>query len=536
MSLDVRRDYVPQSPPFEHQWEALEQSISKKAFAFLMDPGLGKTKTTYDTGAILFERGHIRAIFILAPNDVHSQWIDEQLPLHLPHRIRARTLVWRSSNARVLRESKELLKPLPDRLVVVAMNSDAIATKRGKAFAKKLLTTYPTLFVLDESHEFKNPNASRTRAVLHLSHDSFARRILTGTFTDGNPFDIYAQFNFLNPRILDCDSFLAFKRRYAVMEQEFTRIIDKRTGKQRLVQYESVQEYRRLEELNARLAPFVYRRRKEDCADLPPKTYVRVPTHLSEKQKIVYHELLETGLVLLKQSEEGKRGIQVQKLEELTDEDLADRIQSAKDRVSFQIKLTLFLKLQQCVAGYLKTDEGKEIWIDGEDYTKCPRIATTVEYVRSMLASTRGKIIVWCNFRRPLRALSDVLHEQDVGHVMIDGTVTGAVRTEAIRVFKDSSSDIRVMLAHPKTMGTGQNLAVAQTVIYYTRSLSFIQRRQSEDRVHRIGQTGSVIIADMMATDAPSDCIELALLKEKEAMADRLQTFNSERLAEMLTL
>lgn len=93
-----------------------------------------------------------------------------------------------------------------------------------------------------------------------------------------------------------------------------------------------------------------------------------------------------------------------------------------------------------------------------------------------------------------------------------------------------------MLLAHPKTMGTGQNLAVAQTVVYYTRSLSFIQRRQSEDRVHRIGQTGSVIIADMMATDAPSDRIELSLLKEKEAMADKLQTFNSDRLAEMLTL
>ena len=38
MTLDVRRDYIPQSPPFEHQLEALEQSIAKKAFALLMDP------------------------------------------------------------------------------------------------------------------------------------------------------------------------------------------------------------------------------------------------------------------------------------------------------------------------------------------------------------------------------------------------------------------------------------------------------------------------------------------------------------------
>ena len=468
---------------------------------------------------------------------MHSRWIDEQLPLHLPQRIRARTLIWHSSNARVLRESKELLKPLPDRLCIVAMNSDAIATKRGKAFAKKFLITYPSLFVLDESHEFKNPNASRTRAVLALSHDSFARRILTGTFTDGNPFDIYAQFNFLNPRILDCDSFLAFKRRYAVMQKEFTHIRDKRTGKTKLVEYESVQEYRRFEELNARLAPFVYRRRKEDCADLPPKTYVRIPTHLSIKQQIVYHELLETGLVLLKQCEEGKRGIVVQKIEELADEDLADRIQSAKDRVSFQIKLTLFLKLQQCVAGYLKTDEGKEIWIDGEaDYAKCPRIATVVDYVQAMLASTRGKIIVWANFRYAMFALRCAFGQAGIKNVIIHGGVTGEARSDSIRIFKDADSETRVLLAHPKTMGTGQNLAVAQTVVYYTRSLSFIQRRQSEDRVHRIGQTGSVIIADMMATDAPSDRIELSLLKEKEAMADKLQTFNSDRLAEMLTL
>lgn len=534
MTLNVRTQYIPQTDPFEHQWELLERSIAKRAFAFLLDPGLGKTKAAYDTAAILFERHHITGMLVLAPNDVHQQWIDEQLPLHLPKRIRARTLIWKSSSARVLREATELLKPLPDRLAIVAMNHEALATKKGKAFAKKFLHAYISLFVLDESHEFKNPTASRTRAVLDLSHESFARRILTGTLSDGNPFDLYAQFNFLNPKILNCDSFLTFKHRYALMSKEFTMVRDKRTGKMRRHEYETVQSYRCLDELNRRIAPFVYRCRKEDCSDLPPKTYLRIPTHLSDAQRAIYTQLLEQGLVLLKDHEAGKPVV-IEKIDEMSDEDLADRLTSKADRISYMIKLTLFLKLQQCVAGFVKDDEGLERWIDG-DWEQCPRIAATVAYIKTLLAARSGKIIVWCNFRFAMLALHEAFEAAQINAVNIHGGVTGDDRSDAIAAFKDPNSLVRVLLAHPKTMGTGQNLAVAQDVIYYTRSLSFIQRRQSEDRVHRIGQTGSVTIGDLVASDAPTDSKELALLKSKEGMADRLQTFNSNTLEKELGL
>ncbi len=535
MTLNVRTDYQPQSQPFEHQWTALEESITHKAHAFLLDPGLGKTKLTYDTCAILFERNHIKGMLVLAPNDVHEQWIVEQLPLHLPKRIKVRTLVWKSSSARVMRAAQELLKPLPNRLVIVAMNHEALATKKGKKFAEKFLKTYTSLFVLDESHEFKNPRASRTRAVLNLSHDSFARRILTGTFTDGTPFDIYAQFEFLNPKIINCESFLTFKHKYAVMSKEFTMVKDRRTGKPKRIEYETVQEFRRLDELNKLIAPYVTRCRKEDCSDLPPKTYCRIPTHLSDAQRAVYTQLMQQGLLLLKEHAAG-RAIELEKLEEMDDDEIAERLTNKKDRVSYMIKLTLFLKLQQCVAGFVKDDEGVERLIDGDDVMKTPRLAAAVTYVKTLLAARSGKIIVWCNFRFAMAALECAFKLNNIPFVMIHGGITGELRSDAIRAFKDPSNLVRVLLAHPKTMGTGQNLAVAQDVIYYTRSLSFIQRRQSEDRVHRIGQCGSVTIADLVAHDAPSDHKELDLISRKEGMAERLQTFDIQTMEKELGL
>ena len=46
---------------------------------------------------------------------------------------------------------------------------------------------------------------------------------------------------------------------------------------------------------------------------------------------------------------------------------------------------------------------------------------------------------------------------------------------------------------------TGSALTAANTVIYYSNSYDLEKRLQSEDRAHRIGQTGSVTYVDLVA-------------------------------------
>ena len=81
MELD---QYTPVLPYFAHQREALRRGGNKRSFAFLMDPGLGKTKVTLDNAFWLYRRGVINGLLIHAPNDVDAQWVEEQVPRHRP--------------------------------------------------------------------------------------------------------------------------------------------------------------------------------------------------------------------------------------------------------------------------------------------------------------------------------------------------------------------------------------------------------------------------------------------------------------------
>lgn len=84
--------------------------------------------------------------------------------------------------------------------------------------------------------------------------------------------------------------------------------------------------------------------------------------------------------------------------------------------------------------------------------------------------------------------------------------------------------------------GYGLNLQFCDYVIYYNNDWDYATRAQSEDRVHRIGQTNNVHIVDICADEtidkrilrslgrkegileAFKDCMEA--LKDKEALFD----------------
>lgn len=515
-------DYAFRVRPFDHQLAALRASVRKRAFALFMEPGTGKTKVTLDTAAILFKRGHVRGLLVVAPNDVHAQWVDEQMVEHLPTDIETRAVVWDASRASVMRRVDALMKPLPHTLHVLCMNHEALATKRGRVAARKFLKTYPSLFVLDESHAFKSPSAARTRAAIALAPLAFARRLLTGTETDGNPFDLYSQFQFLDPRIIGFDSFVAFKHRYGVWTRETAMTRPADPSKQpRRVEYESLQAYANLEELTARIAPFVFRARKRDCLDLPPKHYTRLPTHLSPAQRAVYESLLSEGLVLLDRASRGEP-IAVRPVEGLDDKELLERVQDPRGRMTMKIKLTLQLRLQQCAGGFVTDDEGVTQCIEAAP-DSIPRVVAACEHIERAMTVGEGKVIVWSVFRAELAMLQSVLKKRGHRVVRVDGTVTGQERVEAIAQFKSTSERApRILVAHPRTMGTGQNLALANEMLYYSNPLSSILRTQSEDRIDRIGQTRTVTIADLVSRDAPIDRIILALHAKKSSMSARL--------------
>lgn len=534
--------FTPNMEPFAHQLDAFLRSCTKKVFAYLMEPGTGKTKLTLDVAAFLAVRGAINGLLIGAPNDVHAQWIEEQIPLHWPRDARVPRVypvIWEARSKRATEAAYALARGrvhLDGRLPVLAMNMEAFSTKKGRACANLFVKTYArTMFALDEAHGIQTPKASRTRAIQHIGEKCAVRRILTGTIIGQKPFTVYSPFRFLSEHILGFDSFLAFKHRYGEWEKDYCMRANKRTGRQEMQEYEVLQGYKNLPELRARMAKYSYRIRKDECTDLPAKLPADLWTHMSAEQVALYEQLREEGLLLLADAEAGKP-VRALSVAGFTEEELAERLVEKGGKVSLAIKLVLMLRLQQIAGGFI-TDDNKVTRCVHADPMDVPRIAATVDYVERVLAESPAKILLWAVFRAEIKALREAL-DRRLGQGIAEHIISGMnpnYRKGAIARFKgEQDGEARVLIAHPRSLGVGQNFQVARTCLYYSHTPSNIVRTQSEDRAHRIGQTGTVTMCNVRARNAPIDDTIIGIAANAKAISDEVMSWEPKRFGECI--
>lgn len=533
--------YEPRTAPFAHQKLAFAKSARKRFFALFMDPGTGKSKVIVDTAAYLFQHNKITGLLIYAPNDVDDQWITQEIPRHMPSSIKCRAVCWDANSVKARRLSLELAThPLPQRLAVLAINHEALTTKRGREVVERFLKTYITLFCIDEAHGIKTPTAARSRWACRLGVKAYARRILTGTPITKTPFDLFGEFKFLDDRIIGFDSFLAFKHEYAAWTTEYVRRVDKRTKRSVLQPYETLQGYKNLDKLYARIDPFIFRQNKEDCLDLPPKMLSVVTVQLSPAQRALYDAVKEGGITLLQRA---KRGEPITPLdvaqfaagdedEGRAERELLERIQNPEGRLTAQIKLVTLLRCRQIVGGYVTTDEREIKCIDG-DASKNPRMRAALTWLEAA-SQGRGKLMVWARFTPELRALHALITEAGYECCLINGDSKAAQRKRDIAAFKDRSSSLRVMATHEQSMGVGMDFNMVSDMLFYSCSYSYYQRSQAEDRAHRIGQTGTVTITDLFARDVAIDRTMANARAQAEGFKTSFMHWGAEQLEEAL--
>ena len=203
--------------PYKHQLHYHNSYCRRPGFALLADMGTGKTFMVINNVAELYASGECDSFLVFAPNGVHTNWTRIELGKHMPDFVKYKAVAWQPNETKKFKEElDELFKPQEGRLRIFTMNWESLQTDRGFDIAKKFCETSGKLFIAaDESHYIKNPTASRTKALMKLKPMTKYRRIMTGTPTDGCPFDLYSQFKFIDESILETDSFYAFKAEYA---------------------------------------------------------------------------------------------------------------------------------------------------------------------------------------------------------------------------------------------------------------------------------------------------------------------------------
>jgi len=459
--------YKFKTEPYGHQITALEKSWDKSVYAYFMEMGTGKSKVLVDNMAMLYDKGRINGALIIAPKGVYRNWYSQEIPNHLASHIDHKTVLWTALTSKTKdKEYQQLFKVDLD-LHILIMNVEAFSTKKGLEFATRFLSCHKTLIAVDESTTIKTPTAKRTKAILALGKLAKYKRILTGSPVTKSPLDLYTQCGFLDEELLGFSSYYTFRNRYATM-------LDRNFGGRRV---QIIGGYKRLDELAKILKPFSYRCLKEECLDLPEKTYIEREVELTDEQQKTYSTMKAAALASLK----GKMAT-------------APHV------------LTQLMRLHQITCGHLKNDD------DTITELKSNRISSLME----LLEEVNGKVIIWANYvydiKQIVAAIGKKYGEDSI--VQYYGAIPSEMRQKYIETFQDPKSKARFFVGNPQTGGYGITLTAANTVVYYSNGYDLEKRLQSEDRAHRIGQKNLVTYVDLIAPKTVDEKIRKALRKK----------------------
>jgi len=460
-------NYKFKTKPYQHQLKALKLSWEKSYFAYFMEMGTGKSKVLLDNIAMLYDAGKIDGALIVAPKGVMGTWYNQEIPIHLPDHIENVTVMWQANITKGQSRKLGNLFKTGEELHILVMNVEAFSTRKGVDFAEKFLSCHNSLMAIDESTTIKNPDAKRTKNICRLSPYAKYKRILTGSPVTKSPLDLYKQCEFLAPELLGHTSYYTFRTRYAVMKTA--------NFGGRSVQI--VVGYRNLDELAEKLKVFSYRVLKDECLDLPPKTFMKRFIKLTPAQEKVYKEMKHLALAEM----EGKQ-------------------------MTTATVLTQLMRLHQITCGHFRADDGtiKDI--------KNNRITELLD----TLDEIHGKVVIWAHYQYDVETIVKHLKKEYGDNCLVTyyGKTPMKERQNNIKKFQDLESPVKFFVGTTQTGGYGITLTAASTMIYYSNGYDLEKRQQSEARIDRIGQKFPMTYIDIMAEDTIDERIVKALRKK----------------------
>lgn len=446
----------------EKQKKILSTPSMFNCFAFFFDPGAGKSKSLTDFATMLYCNGEIDAMIVLPPNVlVGDQWTNDSGALFrdIHESIPYKSWLWKKSKAGD-REYEKLKNE--DAFQIVVMNIDAAKTPSGYARLQDFITRHKgrVLFAIDEAHLIGNTASGRHKKCVELGYKCDWRAVLTGTPITKDLMSAYAIFKFLDWRILGYKYATTFRSNFCITR--WNGFADQIVG------------HKNIEKFYELIEPYTARVSQSEMG--LEKMYDEFVFEMTDEQRIHFDRFKREWVTALDSGE----------------------------FATASIALAATLKMQQISCGYLVGEDGTIQHLDNG------RLKALDAWLETIDADQ--KIVIWCRFREDARLLMKHFGDKAVD---LSGNVDDAERIANKNAFLNNP-EITRCVGTPDAAGTGMDdlQHVTNRAVYYSSSENYVLRKQSEDRILRVGGKSTAFITDLVCKGSPDKKI-LGNLKGK---------------------
>ena len=454
---------------FPHQRVAVSW-LMKTPYAFLGDDmGLGKTLSVLSYFWSLRNTDDYSLLLVVCPNSLSRNWARE-VAMWFPG-LRVHTL---SGDKKAKAWNLRLLSNKSTACDVLILNYEAVRLDYVTPEVEALVCDQKTLLCLDESQRIKNPSGKTFKAVNQIASACDRRVLLSGTPTPKDVSDIWAQMRIADGGLRLGRSYYRWLSKVAELGTEFSKYAVKKFRDEEV--RESIH----------RVHEVMLRRRKEHVVNLPAKTFSLREVELQGTQLERYNEIRE-GLMLRMRSLSGEQFVR-----EITNilEEYLRAVQVASNPRLIDPQWT--------------GEPAKFLELD--------------ELVREVVDEQRQKMVIWTNYLGNIKELCD--RYKSYGAAPFSGEVSAADREKTVRAFQEESTP-SLLVAVPAAGGVGITLTAAQTAVYLEKTWNAEHWMQSVDRIHRIGQTGTVNIISLVGCKV-DEIIHWNLRRKEKGQAETL--------------
>ncbi|MDF3931005.1 DEAD/DEAH box helicase [Pseudomonas citronellolis] len=434
--------------PYQAQGLSWMQSLRELDVGGILGDDMGLGKTLQVLAHILTEKraGRLdRPALVLMPTSLVANWQDEAQRFAPDLRVLTLHGAARHKDFSDLRHYDLLL------------STYALLPRDIEALSQQPLH----LAVFDEAQYLKNASSKSAQAAARL--DARQRLCLTGTPVENHLGELWALFDLVMPGWLgDVRSFARLYRN----------------------PIEKAGDGQRLAHLNARIKPFLLRRKKEQVAsELPPKSEITHWVELSDVQRDLY----ETVRLAM----DGKVRAEIQ------------RKGLARSHI---VVLEALLKLRQVCCDPRLLDQTLPAAGSG-------KLTGLLEMLDELLEEGR-RVLLFSQFTSMLDLIQAELQGRGIRYALLTGDTRD--RRQPVEDFQQGR--VPLFLISLKAGGTGLNLTAADTVIHYDPWWNPAAEQQATDRAYRIGQDKPVFVYKLIARGTLEEKIQ-QLQARKAALA-----------------